>query len=140
MHVGPRHGVKKRIVCDNVETLQWLANLAALTIHQWTSHVPPGPRHDARHRSCARAARLRRARSRSRSGPWAHLVQVARAVRALLDALKLESFVKTSGKRGVHVVVPDRARRDPRAGATSFAEQVARAVAKVLPDVAPSSA
>ena len=30
---GPRHDHKKRIVCDNVETLQWLANLAALTMH-----------------------------------------------------------------------------------------------------------
>ena len=39
--VGPRHDAKKRIVCDSVEALQWLANLAALTLHQWTSHVGP---------------------------------------------------------------------------------------------------
>ena len=43
-------------------------------------------------------------------------IEVARAVRTLLDALKLESFVKTSGKRGLHVVVPDRARADARPG------------------------
>ena len=122
--VGERHDNKKRIVCDNVETLQWLANLAALTLHGWSAHEPtialpdyvvldldPG------------------------DGPWDHLVEVARAVRALLDALKLESIVKTSGKRGVHVLVPI-APGPTHEQATAFAEQIARAVAKVLPKIA----
>jgi bifunctional non-homologous end joining protein LigD len=133
--VGPRHENKKRIVCDNLETLQWLANLAALTIHQWVSHVPPA--------ATTRAA-IDHALARPDyvvldldpgDGPWDHLVEVARAVRVLLDALKLASFAKTSGKRGVHVVVPI-APGPTHAQATAFAEQVARAVAKVLPKVA----
>jgi len=133
--VGPRHENKKRIVCDDLETLQWLANLAALTIHQWTSHVPA---------SATTRAAIDAALTHPDyvvldldpgDGPWAHLVEVAMAVRRLLDALKLESFVKTSGKRGVHVVVP-MASGPSHEGATLFAERVARAVAKVLPDVA----
>lgn len=137
--VGDRHGkssarsrearertppaASKRIVCDDVQTLQWLANLAALTLHQWSSREPtlalpdyvvldldPG------------------------DGPWSHLVEVATAVRALLGALHLESVVKTSGKRGVHVVVPI-AHGPTHRQAAAFAEQVARAVAKVLPHV-----
>jgi bifunctional non-homologous end joining protein LigD len=68
-------------------------------------------------------------------GPWAHLIQVALAVRALLEALELESVVKTSGKRGLHVLVPI-APGPTHDEATAFAERVARAVAKVLPDVA----
>jgi bifunctional non-homologous end joining protein LigD len=60
---------------------------------------------------------------------------VARAIRTLLEALGLQSVLKTSGKRGVHVVVP-LAPGETHVGATSFAEQVARAVAKVLPDIA----
>jgi bifunctional non-homologous end joining protein LigD len=132
---GPRHEGKRRIVADNVETLQWLANLAALTIHQWCSHVP-------------RVATTRAAIDRALAqpdyvvldldpgdGPWAHLVEVARAVKKLLDALELESFVKTSGKRGVHVVVPI-APGPTHSQATGFAEQVARAVSKVLPKIA----
>jgi bifunctional non-homologous end joining protein LigD len=131
---GPRHDNKRRIVCDDVETLQWLANLAALTIHQWCSHVP-------------RAATARPAIDHALArpdyvvldldpgnGPWSHLVEVARAVHALLEALKLESFVKTSGKRGVHVVVPI-APGPTHDQATAFAEQIARAVAKVLPAI-----
>ncbi len=68
-------------------------------------------------------------------GPWAHLVEVANAVRALLEALHLVSVVKTSGKRGLHVVVPI-APGPTHDEATGFAEQVARAVAKVLPAIA----
>ena len=134
--VGPRHDNKKRIVCDSVETLQWLSNMAALTIHQWCCHVPEG--------ATSRAA-IDRALARpdytildldpgDRSN-WPHLVEVAQAVRTLLDALKLECFVKTSGKRGVHVVVPF-APGPTHEQATGFAEQVARAVAKVLPKIA----
>jgi bifunctional non-homologous end joining protein LigD len=132
---GPRHEGKKRIVADNVETLQWLANLAALTIHQWCSHVP-------------RVATTRTTIDRALAqpdyvvldldpgdGPWAHLVEVARTVKKLLDLLKLDSFVKTSGKRGVHVVVPI-APGPTHAQATGFAEQVARAVSKALPEIA----
>jgi bifunctional non-homologous end joining protein LigD len=133
--VGPRHGNKKRIVCDSLDTLQWLANLAALTLHQWSCHVPP---------DATTPAAVDRAIARPDyvvldldpgDGPWAHLIETAQAVHTLLDALHLESFVKTSGKRGLHVLVPF-APGPTHAEATGFAEKVARAVAKVLPDLA----
>jgi bifunctional non-homologous end joining protein LigD len=132
---GPRHDHKKRIVCDNLETLQWLANLAALTIHSWCCHAPK--------EATSRAA-IDHALAQPDyvildldpgDGPWDHLVEVARAVHTLLDALKLVSFVKTSGKRGVHVLVPI-APGPTHEQATAFAEQIARAVAKVLPKIA----
>ena len=133
--VGPRHENKKRIVCDNLETLQWLANLAALTMHQWCCHVPA---------SAGGRAAIDAALARPDyvvldldpgDGPWGHLIEVAGAVRTLLDALELESLVKTSGKRGLHVLVPVAA-GPTHDEATGFAEQVARAVAKVLPTIA----
>jgi bifunctional non-homologous end joining protein LigD len=132
---GPRHDHKKRIVCDNVETLQWLANLAALTLHGWSAHAPP--------QATSRAA-IDHALGQPDyvvldldpgDGPWSHLVEVARHVHALLEALKLQSFVKTSGKRGVHVLVPI-AHGPTHDEVTAFAEQIARAVVKVLPKIA----
>jgi bifunctional non-homologous end joining protein LigD len=135
LEVGPRHENKKRIVCDNLETLQWLANLAALTIHQWCSHAAV---------TATTQSTIDHALAQPDyvvldldpgEGPWAHLVEVAVAVRALLDALSLVSFVKTSGKRGLHVVVPI-APGPTHEQATGFAEQVARAVSKVLPAIA----
>jgi bifunctional non-homologous end joining protein LigD len=37
---------------------------------------------------------------------WEQLVPLALAMRGLLESLKLKSFPKTSGKRGLHVLVP----------------------------------
>jgi bifunctional non-homologous end joining protein LigD len=135
LEVGPRHDNKQRMVVDSVETLQYLANLAALTIHQWCCHVPPG---------VTGRAGIDHALARPDyvvldldpgDGTWAHLVEVALAVRTLLEALHLESVVKTSGKRGLHVLVPI-APGPTHDEATGFAERVARAVAKVLPAIA----
>ena len=133
--VGDHHTNKKRIVADNVETLQWLANLAAITLHQWASHAPG-------------TAKTERAIVKALAEPdyfvidldpgagtWAHLIEVAMAVRRLIDALEFESVVKTSGKRGLHIVVPI-VRGPSHAEATAFAEHMARAVAKVLPKIA----
>ena len=115
---------KVRILVENVESLQWLANLAALTLHQWASHEPTLEQPDYFVIDLDPGA-----------GTWADLVQITTAVRTLLDALHLESALKTSGKRGLHVVVP-LAPGHTHTQATGFAEQIARAVAKVLPEVA----
>jgi bifunctional non-homologous end joining protein LigD len=133
--VGARHDHKKRIVCDSLDTLQWLANLAALTVHTWCSHVPPEATSRAAIDDALALPNYVILDLDPGDGPWSHLVEVALAVRALLEALALESFVKTSGKRGLHVVIPI-AEGPTHAQATGFAEQVARAVAKVLPGVA----
>lgn len=132
---GPRHDHKKRIVCDTLDTLQWLANLAALTLHQWCSHVPPNATSRASIDHAMALPDYVVLDLDPGDGPWAHLVEVAHAVKTLLDALHLESFPKTSGKRGIHVFVPI-APGPSHTQATGFAEQVARAVAKVLPKIA----
>ena len=136
LEVGPRHDNKKRIVCESIETLQWLANLASLTIHQWSCHVPPqATSRPAIDRALARPDYTVLDLDPGDRSNWPHLVEVAHAIRTLLEALKLESFVKTSGKRGVHIVIPF-APGPTHEQATGFAEQVARAVAKVLPKIA----
>ncbi len=132
--VGPKHDHKKRIVADNVETLQWLANLASLTIHQWASHVPPGARTHEKAVLALGQPDYVVLDLDPGDGPWAHLIEVAHAVRALLDALEMPSAVKTSGKRGIHVLVPI-ARGPSHEEATAFGEKMARAVAKVLPKI-----
>jgi bifunctional non-homologous end joining protein LigD len=58
---------------------------------------------------------------------WPRVVRSARIVRRLLASLDLESFVKTTGGRGLHVVVPLTPRDD-----WSVCLEFARAVADVL--------
>jgi bifunctional non-homologous end joining protein LigD len=132
---GPRHDHKKRIVCDTLDTLQWLANLAALTLHQWCSHVPPGATSRAAIDHAMALPDYVVLDLDPGDGPWTHLIEVAHHVKTLLDALGLESYPKTSGKRGIHVFVPI-APGPTHDQATGFAEQVARAVVKVLPKIA----
>ncbi|MEO6418403.1 MAG: DNA ligase D, partial [Polyangiaceae bacterium] len=127
-------GEKQRIIVDNIETLGWLANLAALTIHGWTSHALPNVRTETE-------VEVEKALSLPDyvvidldpgNGPWADVIEVAMSVRVLLEALELESVVKTSGKRGIHVIIPI-ARGPSHAQATAFAASIAQAVAKVHP-------
>jgi bifunctional non-homologous end joining protein LigD len=44
--------------------------------------------------------------------PWKHMVEGAQLVRALLDELELVGFLKTSGGKGLHVVVPIKPKLD----------------------------
>jgi bifunctional non-homologous end joining protein LigD len=84
------------IVCDDLDTLIWLANLAAIEIHMPLSTVssidnpdfvlfdidpePPASIEEA--------------------------TQVALLLKEKLDRMGLKSYVKTSGKKGLHVVIP----------------------------------
>lgn len=64
---------------------------------------------------------------------WDKMVEAARAVRDLLDEAGLESFVRTSGGKGLHVVVP-LAAKDSWDDAKSFAKRVADQIVKHDPD------
>jgi bifunctional non-homologous end joining protein LigD len=65
--------------------------------------------------------------------PWSATIAAAKEVRDRLTDLGLASFLKTSGGKGLHVVVP----LAPRAGweeAKAFTERVANEMAKEHPD------
>jgi bifunctional non-homologous end joining protein LigD len=128
----------ERIVVDNVETLLYLANLAALTLHVTASHAPPN---DSDISPAEIASSLLQADyvvldlDPGEKTTHADLIQVAHTVRTLADALEMNTCVKTSGKRGIHILFPIR-RGHTHEEAVRFAEHVARAVAKVLPKIA----
>jgi bifunctional non-homologous end joining protein LigD len=93
------HSAKRNvnyIICNDLDTLIWLANLAAVEIHMPLSKVddrevpdfaffdvdpePPCVFDDA--------------------------AKVALLIKEKLDTLGLKSYVKTSGKKGIHILVP----------------------------------
>jgi bifunctional non-homologous end joining protein LigD len=65
--------------------------------------------------------------------PWGAVIDAAREVRARLDDLGLTSFVKTSGGKGLHVVVPVTPSADWDE-AKEFTKSIADAMARDSPD------
>jgi bifunctional non-homologous end joining protein LigD len=108
----------------DTEALLWLANQSALTLHMWSSHAPKLEQPDWVLFDLDPG-----------KGTWADLITVATAMRKKLESLGLESFPKTSGKRGLHVLVPLRAGYTHERAA-QFASEVANAVAAKLQDIA----
>ncbi|MFY9686521.1 MAG: DNA ligase D, partial [Pseudolabrys sp.] len=63
---------------------------------------------------------------------WDDVVEAARGVRTRLSKLKLKSFVKTSGGKGLHVVLP--IKPAPWKEAKAFAQAIATSMATQLPE------
>ena len=82
-------------VCDDEAALLYVANLATIPIHIWASRVGTLARPDW----CVLDLDPKEA-------PFAHVVEVALALRELCDTIGMPSFVKTSGSSGLHVLVP----------------------------------
>jgi bifunctional non-homologous end joining protein LigD len=64
---------------------------------------------------------------------WLHVQEAAQLVRALLSELGLEAWLKTSGGKGLHVVVP-LTPRPSYATVKSFSQSFVRHLAKTIPD------
>jgi bifunctional non-homologous end joining protein LigD len=84
------------VLCNDLDTLLWLANLASLEIHMTLSKadsfenpdlvvfdLDPKPPAD-----------------------YDDVVEVALMIKERLDGLSLRSYVKTSGKKGLHIIMP----------------------------------
>jgi len=63
---------------------------------------------------------------------WQHMQEAALLVRGMLTELRLQSWLKTSGGKGLHVVVPLTPREDWET-VRAFSEAVVQHMAKVIP-------
>lgn len=84
------------IVCNNLDTLIWLANLAALEVHMTLSKTSSYSNPDLVLFDIDPAA----------PADYDEAAEVALLLKEKLDTLGLRSYVKTSGKKGLHIVVP----------------------------------
>jgi len=94
--VQEKEKVGEYVVVDTVETLLSLVQLGFLELH--TSN--------ARADKLEQPDRIVLDLDPDAAVPWARVVDAARTLRARLEALGLASFVKTTGGKGLHVVVP----------------------------------
>jgi len=115
----------RRLLVDGVDSLLWLVNQAALTFHTWPSRVTALAEPDWAILDLDPGA----------ATTWADTVTVANTTRALLEALDLPSVLKTSGQRGLHVLVPLAPGHSVQ-DAHELARLLARALARALPSIA----
>ncbi|HZM96693.1 MAG TPA: non-homologous end-joining DNA ligase [Vicinamibacterales bacterium] len=101
VEVPKKDGTVHHPVVGDTRSLLWLANQNCITPHVWTSRAPELYYPDI----CVFDL------DPSREDPDA-LRHAALALRDLLDELGLHSWVKTSGSKGFHIVVPLDAKAD----------------------------
>jgi bifunctional non-homologous end joining protein LigD len=120
-------GETTHLVVGQEPDLLWLANQNTVTLHVWCSRV------DALDRPDLLVFDLDPPEAPSREAQFAHVRLAATTVRALLDELGMPAWVKTTGSRGLHLVVPLDGEADT-AEADAFALDVARVAAAREPD------
>jgi len=112
-------------VVNDLRTLLYLVNQNAITFHTWFSRaakpdVPDFVLFDIDpHQST-----------------FANAVKVAKALHEILDEEGIENFVKTSGKSGLHVLIPWNSKSGGFDKARGFAAGIAQRVADALPKIA----
>lgn len=111
------------MICNDRKTLMYMANLGCIEINPWSSRVsklenpdylvidldPEGVDFDT-------------------------VVEVALSSKKILDKAKMESFIKTSGKSGMHILIPLGAKYNYDQ-VRSFAEILAKKISSEMPEI-----
>ena len=103
------------ILCNDLATLIWMANYTAIEIHPWLARVdkPDNPDFAMIDLDPATGA------------TWSEVKEAALLIQDILHGFGLEGFPKTTGSRGIHVLVPI-ARRYTYDESRGFVEQVGK--------------
>jgi bifunctional non-homologous end joining protein LigD len=120
-----RDGEKRMIdypLVDDELALLWMVNMGCIDMNAWASRADRPERPDW----------IMFDLDPSDDVGFPEVIEVARLVKQLLDLAELESFPKTSGSRGIHVLVP-LARRQGYDATRSFASVVAGALERTHP-------
>jgi bifunctional non-homologous end joining protein LigD len=120
--LSKKDGVVRHVVCNDAGTLMYLANQAVITPHTWLSRIDK-PNHPDQVifdlDPCDR--------------DFSPVCDAAKMLRKCLAEWGLTSFVKTTGSRGLHVLVPLDRRADFDE-VRAFARQVAAELAQSDPE------
>ncbi len=111
-------------LCDDEESLAYLANLGAIPLHVWSSRVTDPARPDW----CVLDLD-------PKAAPFTDVVKIACAARKLCDEIGLPCFAKTSGSTGLHILFP-LAGQCTYDQSRALGEVVARVLEAELPDIA----
>jgi bifunctional non-homologous end joining protein LigD len=113
-----REGGKKYLFVNDELALLWAVNMGCIDMNAWLSRIDKPARPDV----------VMFDLDPAEGTGFTEVVEVALLVRQMLEGLGLESFPKTSGANGMHVLVPIQ-RRSTFADTRQFVAVVARALA-----------
>jgi len=111
------------VVCDSPEGLLHLAQVGAVELHAWGAVMPKPKQADRLTFDLDPGAEL----------AYPPIREAALVVRKLLQELGLESWVKTTGGKGLHVVVPLAAPRPDWETAKEFSRHITRFMERLAP-------
>ena len=111
-------------VCDDVESLLYVANLGSIPLHIWASRVGSLELPDW----CVIDLDPKEA-------PFSDVVRTAQVLHRICQSLGLPDYVKTTGKTGLHILLP-LGRRCTYAQSRTLGELLARLVLRELHDIA----
>jgi bifunctional non-homologous end joining protein LigD len=114
-------GHEPLMVIDSTEALVGAAQMGTLELHTWNAIAT----------SIERPDRMIFDLDPDPALPWSRMVEAATLTKALLDELGLQSFLKTSGGKGLHLVVP-LARRHSWDSVKRFSQAVAEHLAATI--------
>jgi bifunctional non-homologous end joining protein LigD len=114
---------EKMLAISNFEGLLDLVQAGVVEIHPWGSTLAQPEKPD----------RLIFDLDPGEDVPWIAVIEAATEVRSRLEELGLRSFVKTSGGKGLHVVLPIEPTADWDV-AKKFTQSIAETMAKAQPD------
>jgi bifunctional non-homologous end joining protein LigD len=112
-----QNGTVRHVVCDDAATLIYLANQAVITPHTWLSRIDKPDNPDQMIFDLDPS-----------DGNFKQVCAAAKTLRQRLAEQGLTSFVKTTGSRGLHVLVP-LDRRSDFDDVRAFARRVAKDLA-----------
>jgi bifunctional non-homologous end joining protein LigD len=111
-------------VCDDLESLLYIANLGSIPLHMWASRVGSLELPDW----CVIDLDPKEA-------PFSDVIRTAQALHRICESIGLPDYVKTTGKTGLHILLP-LGRRCTYAQSRTLGELLARLVLRELLDVA----
>jgi bifunctional non-homologous end joining protein LigD len=111
------------MLINNLEALVGAVQMSAMELHVWNAVAKDLERPD----------RFILDLDPDPALPWKSMVEATQMTQAVLDELGLKSFLKTSGGKGVHVVVPLTPKADWDA-VKAFSHAIVKHMAKRVPD------
>ena len=114
----------KYFVCDDEESLVYIANMGAIPLHIWASRVGTLEQPDW----CVLDLDPKEA-------PFSDVIRCAQVLHRICDSCGLPNYVKTTGKSGLHIMVP-LGRQLTYAQSRTLGELFARVMLRELGDIA----